>query len=208
MADNCSWQSTDKSYDKVFLHSIRSGSIDNGYVSEFTVPKMDCPLEECMVRMSLETIRPSVKLEFDIPNRKVKVFHEDNLNEIQRCMESLNLGAILNDTRKIDAADFLQKLKSVKTIDAKEAIILKWLLTINATMFVIEFSVGWLAQSTALIADSSDMFADAIVYGVALYAVGRSVQLKLRVAHIKASWIFSINDVIANFGVILRRVFW
>jgi len=262
MADNCSGQCTDKSEDKISPHSIQSRNVDSNYVSEFTVPKMDCPSEERIVRMSLENIRPSVALEFDIPNRKVKVFHEDNLDEIQRRIESLGLGASLNGTRKITVADFLQKLESVKTIDRKEATTLKWLLAINATMFVIELFVGWLAQSTALIADSLDMLADAIVYGLALYAVGRSVRLKLRVAHLsgwiqvilaigalsevlrrfifgsepvstlmmsfglvalianitclvlisknkeggahmKASWIFSANDVIANLGVIL-----
>ena len=129
-------------------------------------------------------------------------------------------------------------------------------------MFVIEITVGWWAQSTGLIADSLDMFADAAVYGVALYAVGHSERMKLRAAHfsgwlqiilalgalgevvrrlvfgsepvstlmmsfglvalaanvtcllliaksrdsgahMKASWIFSANDVIANLGVIL-----
>jgi cation transport ATPase len=262
MADNCSGQCTDKSEGKISPHSIQSRNVDSNFVSEFTVPKIDCSSEEHIVRMSLENIRPSVALEFDILNRKVKVFHEDNLDEIQRRIESLGLEASLNDTRKIDVADFLQKLESVKTIDKKEATILKWLLAINATMFVIELFVGWLAQSTALIADSLDMFADAIVYGLALYAVGRSVRLKLRVAHLsgwiqvilalgalsevlrrfifgsepvsslmmsfglvalianiiclmlisknkeggahmKASWIFSANDVIANLGVIL-----
>ena len=262
MADNCSGQCTDKSDDKISLRSIQSRNIDSNYVSEFTVSKMDCSSEERMIRMSLENIRPSVALEFDILNRKVKVFHEDNLDEIQRRIESLGLRASLNDTRKIDATVFLQVLESVKTIDKKETAILKWLLAINATMFVIELFIGWLAQSTALIADSLDMFADAIVYGLALYAVGRSVRLKLRVAHLsgwiqvilalgalsevlrrfifgsepvstlmmsfglvalianviclvllsknkeggahmKASWIFSANDVIANLGVIL-----
>jgi Co/Zn/Cd efflux system component len=146
--------------------------------------------------------------------------------------------------------------------DAKQASILKWLLAINATMFGLEFFVGVMAQSTGLIADSLDMFADAAVYGVALYAVGRSVSMKVRAAHLagwlqvllalgalsevirrfifgsepesilmmsfgaialvanvlclvliakskdegahmKASWIFSANDVIANVGVIL-----
>ncbi len=41
-------------------------------------------------------------------------------------------------------------------------------------MFVVEFVAGWLAQSTGLIADSLDMFADAAVYGLALYAVGHA----------------------------------
>lgn len=261
MADNCSGH-TYKCEDKISLPSTQGRNVDSNYVSEFTVPKMDCPSEECMVRMSLENIRPSVALEFDISNRKLKVFHEDNLDEIQRRIESLSLGASLNDTRKIGVADFLQELESVKTMDKKEAAILKWLLAINATMFAVELFVGWFAQSTALIADSLDMFADAAVYGLALYAVGQSVRMKLQVAHLsgwiqvilalgalsevfrrfifgsepvstlmmifglvalianiiclmlisknkeggvhmKASWIFSANDVIANLGVIL-----
>jgi Co/Zn/Cd efflux system component len=151
---------------------------------------------------------------------------------------------------------------SAKQEAEREAGILKWLLAINGIMFVIEITVGWWAQSTGLIADSLDMFADAAVYGVALYAVGHSVRMKLRAAHfsgwlqiilalgalgevvrrlvlgsepvstlmmsfglvalaanvtcllliaksrdsgahMKASWIFSANDVIANLGVIL-----
>ena len=48
--------------------------------------------------------------------------------------------------------------------------VLIWLLLINAAMFLVEFGVGWWAQSTALIADAMDMLADAMVYGVGLYA--------------------------------------
>jgi len=139
---------------------------------------------------------------------------------------------------------------------------LRWLLAINALMFVAEFGAGLVSQSTALIADSLDMFADAAVYSVSLYAVGRSALHKARAAslsgvfqillalfalgevarrflvgsapepaymmlvglaallanlaclaiiarhregevHMRASWIFSTNDVIANAGVIL-----
>ena len=38
------------------------------------------------------------------------------------------------------------------------------LLSINAFMFVAELTLGWVAQSTGLIADSLDMLADATVY--------------------------------------------
>jgi Co/Zn/Cd efflux system component len=143
-----------------------------------------------------------------------------------------------------------------------EARTLRWLLAINAVMFVVEIVAGWLAQSTGLLADSLDMFADAAVYGLALYAVGRHaghqlgaarlsgwLQLLLALgalaevlrralsgsepeplpmmgiaalalcanvacvallarhreggAHMRASWIFSTNDVLANLGVIV-----
>jgi len=142
-----------------------------------------------------------------------------------------------------------------------EATTLRWLLAINAVMFLVEIIAGWLAQSTGLIADSLDMFADSAVYGLALYAVGHAgrqlraarlsgwLQLLLALgvlgevlrrwltgsapeplpmmgiallalaanlacmamlakhreggAHMRASWIFSTNDVLANLGVIL-----
>lgn len=151
---------------------------------------------------------------------------------------------------------------NVEIKDASQSRVLIVLLTINATMFVFELGLGWYAQSTGLIADSIDMLADAIVYGIGLYAVSRSAEHKARAAllsgwfqaalgllvlvdvvrrvfvgsepvsvlmigvgivalianivclrliqrhkdgevHMRASWIFSKNDVIANTGVIL-----
>ena len=136
------------------------------------------------------------------------------------------------------------------------------LLAINGAMFFAEAITGWLAESTGLLADSLDMLADASVYGIALYAVGRSGRIQANAAtasgvlqivlglgvllevvrrflsgsdpasalmmvvgalalvanvscllliakhreggiHMRASWIFSTNDVIANFGVII-----
>ena len=102
-------------------------------------------------------------------------------------------------------------------------------------MFVAEFSAGLLRGSTASLADSLDMFADAAVpasavrprrggtprvdgerAGTRLHGVGRSCGLIANVTclviiskhrrgevHMRASWIFSTNDVIANIGVIL-----
>lgn len=51
-------------------------------------------------------------------------------------------------------------------------------LAINAFMFAFELAAGMLADSTGLIADSLDMFADAAVYALSLYAVSRSARLK------------------------------
>jgi Co/Zn/Cd efflux system component len=50
--------------------------------------------------------------------------------------------------------------------------------TINASMFLLEAAIGWFAQSTALLADSLDMLADAAVFAIALVAVGRSARFK------------------------------
>jgi len=129
-------------------------------------------------------------------------------------------------------------------------------------MFIAEITFGIISESTALIADSIDMLADATVYGIGLYAVGRSIFVKIKAAyisgvfqillgvsvavdisrrlilgsepesvlmitigiialianiiclmliskykegevHMRASWIFSKNDVIANLGIII-----
>jgi Co/Zn/Cd efflux system component len=148
-------------------------------------------------------------------------------------------------------------------IETKEqSRVLIMLLSINALMFVVEVILGIVAESTALIADSLDMLADATVYGIGLYAVGKPVLSKVRAAHtsgilqiilgsavamdvirrfiygsepeplimlvvgaaalvanllcmklifrhrhgevhMRASWIFSKNDVIANVGILL-----
>ena len=139
------------------------------------------------------------------------------------------------------------------------------LLAINGVMFLVEFTTGLIADSSALLADSLDMLADATVYAIALYAVGRTSRMKINAAklsglfqfllgsgllieiirrvvygsepvsllmivvgffalvanvvcliliakhrqgeiHMRASWIFSRNDVIANCGVILGGI--
>ncbi len=147
----------------------------------------------------------------------------------------------------------------------EESKVLIILLSINAVMFIAEFTLGWLGESTGLIADSLDMFADALVYGVGLYAVGKSLRIKANSAmlsgclqmtlgtgvlldiirrtimgskpasvfmisfslvalaanviclmllakhrdgevHMRATWIFTKNDVIANLGVITAGI--
>jgi cation diffusion facilitator family transporter len=57
---------------------------------------------------------------------------------------------------------------------AAQARVLWILLAINGAMFVSELGAGIVAESTALIADSFDMLADAAVYAVSIYAVSRS----------------------------------
>lgn len=55
-------------------------------------------------------------------------------------------------------------------------------LVLNAIMFIVEFAAGWLANSSGLLADSLDMLADAMVYSLSLYAVGKAVSKKARAA--------------------------
>jgi len=233
-----------------------------GFVSEYDVPKMDCPSEEGIIRMALEGVKPSVVLEFDTPNRKVRIFHGEDTEAVEERMLSIGLGARRKSTEPVSDDAIACAQETAQDTAEKEMGVLKWLLAINGIMFVVEIVVGWWAQSTGLIADSLDMFADAAVYGVALYAVGHSAQMKLRAAHfsgwlqvilalgalsevvrrflygsepdsnlmmsfglialaanvlclalitkhreggvhMRASWIFSANDVIANLGIII-----
>ena len=58
-----------------------------------------------------------------------------------------------------------------------------WLvLAINAVLFVLEFSVGWWSRSVALLADSLDMFGDAVVYAFSLWVLHRGVRWRARAA--------------------------
>ena len=150
----------------------------------------------------------------------------------------------------------------IEITDREQSRVLWQLLAINGVLFVVELVVGWWAQSTGLIADSIDMLADATIYAIGLYAVGKTAAHKARAAllsgyfqgglallilvdilrrmifgsepvsllmmgmgvvalignviclllinrhkdgevHMRASWIFSKNDVVANVGVIV-----
>jgi len=151
--------------------------------------------------------------------------------------------------------------EGLRADSAAERRVLWAVLGLNATMFVVEGIAGWLAESTGLLADALDMLADATVYGIALWAVGRHAAHKLTAAglsgwlqlalgagvladvgrrlvvgsmpeppviglvgllalaanvacllllqkhrdgemHMRASWIFTKNDVIANVAVL------
>lgn len=244
-------------------------SNENIYLSTFRVPKMDCPSEENLIRMQLEPIETGLKLEFDIPNRIVRITHKSNSEKIDEAMRSCGFGSIMEETRPAEAQEKSAYFNSSQSENDQEAKTLRLLLAINAFMFFFELTVGWIGQSTGLIADSLDMFADAAVYGMALFAVGKSAAKKLNAAHLsgwlqmilafgalsevlrrfifgsepvsilmmgigcialianvscllliakkkdsgahmRASWIFSANDVIANIGVIIAGtlVWW
>jgi cation diffusion facilitator family transporter len=61
-------------------------------------------------------------------------------------------------------------------------------------MFCVEFVAGLLSASTALLADSLDMFGDSLVYGFSLFVLHRSTVWRARAALVKGL-------VMAAFGV-------
>ncbi len=219
------------------------------------IPKMDCPSEERLIRMALDGLDGVEGLQFDLQARTLSVLHQGEPGPVLSKLEPLGLGARVAESHEAGPAE--EAGPEVRD----EAPTLRLLLAINAALFLVEIVAGWLAQSTGLIADSLDMLADAFVYGLGLYAVGRSSGAKLRAAHasgvlqallaagvfvdvarrwvvgstpeppamigisalalagnvtcllllarhrhggahMKASWIFSTNDVLANLGVI------
>src|SRR5687768_18293967 len=60
-------------------------------------------------------------------------------------------------------------------------------------MFVAELGAGLIAGSAALIADSGDMLGDAIVYGISLYALGRSDRWHAGAALVKSAFILLLG---------------
>lgn len=89
--------------------------------------------------------------------------------------------------------------------DDKHRSILWIMLFINLGMFGLEFIYGFVANSTALLADSADMFADAFIYGVSLLAVGQDTSKKARVALVKG--IIMISLAVVAFGEAFSKVF-
>lgn len=67
-------------------------------------------------------------------------------------------------------------------VSAHERRVLIIVLLLNVAMFVAEFGAGLLSHSTALLADSLDMFADAFVYALSLFALGRPMFWRNRAA--------------------------
>lgn len=210
-----------------------------------------------MIRLRLADA-PVKALRFDLPGRLLTLDHAGGAEALLERLLPLGYGGELVETRRLDAAT---PLLADNTDPATERRVLIWLLAINAVMFVVELGAGWWARSAGLIADAMDMFADAAVYAVALYAVGRAARRQLTAArlagslqmllgfaalaetarhilagsapsgvamagiatlalaanvacllllfrhrnggvHMRASYIFSANDVLANLGVI------
>jgi len=76
---------------------------------------------------------------------------------------------------------------ALEQLRERQTATLKWVLYVNAAMFVVELVAGLLAGSVALLADSLDMLGDALVYGFSLYVVARGALWKARAAVAKAT---------------------
>ncbi len=159
---------------------------------------MDCPSEEQMIRMKLEPYKEVKQLSFDIPNRKLEVYHTDEVEEFHQAIGELKLNDRLESTE--DEVEL-----PLTSDDSHQRKILWWVLGINFGFFVIEMTTGWISRSMGLVADSLDMLADSIVYGLSLLAVGSALSRKKRVA--KISGYFQMGLALLGFSEVLRRFF-
>ena len=118
--------------------------------STFEITRMDCPSEERLIRMKLNSFTSIRKLEFDLQNRKLSVYHDGLIGEIAKSIDDLNLNAKLLATETIAT--------EIKTeIPTNEKQLLWTVLLINLGFFVLESITGLISASMGLIADSLDM---------------------------------------------------
>jgi Co/Zn/Cd efflux system component len=161
----------------------------------FEITKMDCPSEENLIRMKLSGISSIKNLEFDIPNRKLLVYHIKDTLPIEQSLAELNLGCLLKDSENIQEQTFEK--------DKNQQKLLWTVLGINFTFFIIEVLTGYFSKSLGLIADSLDMLADSFVYGLSLIAIGGSILKKTNIA--KIAGYFQIILALIGFIEVLRR---
>ena len=230
------------------------------FTTKFIVPKMDCPSEEILVKMALEKSNDIESFTFELSNRSLTVVHRGKPEDLLHLLTPLNFGATIADTKIAEAGEM-----NATPSSADESKVLIKLFVLNLGMFFVEVIAGIFSQSTSLIADGLDMLADASVYGISLFAVGKAIVYKKFAArisgylqlllatgilvevlrrffsgsepigfvissvailalcvnilclvllarhrngevHMKASWIFSANDVLANLGVIFGGI--
>jgi Co/Zn/Cd efflux system component len=86
------------------------------------------------------------------------------------------------------------KEQDLRILRERQKGVLTLVLIINAVLFIVEATAGLLAHSTALLADSLDMFGDALVYGFSLYVLWRNELWKMTASLLK-------GIIMAAFGV-------
>ena len=156
---------------------------------------MDCPSEENLIRLKLEGIREIKHLDFDIPKRKLTIFHEGQIEEIENSIFVLNLGGRRLSTEQTEETEIEEPEKQRKLL---------WtVLVVNFSFFAIEMTTGLVSGSMGLVADSLDMLADAFVYGISLFAVGATLARKKRIATLAGY--FQITLAVIGFVEVIRR---
>jgi Co/Zn/Cd efflux system component len=143
----------------------------------FHIPKMDCGAEEQLIRMKLDGDLTIRKLDFNLPERKLIVFHEQNSTAVAQKLSELKLGSTLVKEESVED-------EILPADKAAERRLLWTVFFINFGSFLMEIFTGIVARSMGLIADSLDMLADAAVFALSLLVVGKALASKKKVAGI------------------------
>lgn len=164
-------------------------------VSVFEIKKMDCPSEEKLIRMKLDGLENIKNLDFDIPKRKLLVYHSGGLDLIERSLHQLNLDASKISTQETEQVNFEEE-------DNQRSLL--WaVLLINFCFFIIEAATGLISNSMGLVADSLDMLADSLVYGISLLVVGGTLARKKQIALLAGY--FQVFLALLGFVEVMRR---
>lgn len=161
----------------------------------FKITKMDCPSEEELIKMKLKSFQNIQELEFDLRNRELKVYYFGEIEFINRAIEELNFNSTIIGTEIV--------VHIVKQNDKNEKKLLWTVLIVNFSLFILELITGFIANSIGLVADSLDMFADAIVYGLSIYAIAKISTTKVKVA--KVSGYFQMVLAVLGLIEVVRR---
>ena len=162
----------------------------------FHVAKMDCPSEENMIRMKLAEFGNIRFLQFDIPGRRLDVYHTNGYDGFVAALDSLRLDTKFLSSERAEAVEGASTLQ-------QERRVLRQVLFINLFCFALEMFAGFIARSMGLVADSLDMLADSIVYALSLFAVGGTISRKKQVAGIAGY--FQLALAILGFIEVIRR---
>jgi Co/Zn/Cd efflux system component len=162
----------------------------------FAIQQMDCPSEEQLVRLKLQEVSNISSLQFDLPNRKLDVFHTGDYQLIVEALNSLQLDTTLIENGATD------EFAPTGNANIERKLLLQ-VLSINFFFFALEILMGFVSNSMGLIADSLDMLADSLVYGLALFAIGGTIVKKKNVA--KASGYFQMILAILGVAEVIRR---
>jgi len=168
------------------------------YQSTYNISKMDCPSEENLIRIKLDGLDFVKKLEFYIETRTLIVLHSEKSPEISNRLNELNLGSEHKETVEVN-------IELHSDSDSVPRKLLWSVLIINFSFFAIEIGAGLLSNSMGLVADSLDMLADAVVYGLSLWAVGAIGARKKKVATL--SGYFQMFLAVLGLVEIVRRFF-
>ena len=150
--------------------------------------------------MKFEVLSQIKHLKFDLNQRELTIFHDNNIEEIEESLRSLNLGHKKLYTEITNRKSFDQ---SHKTNQKK---VLWSVLIINLVFFILEMSYALVSKSMGLIADSLDMLADSFVYAISLIAVGKSLIYKKAIA--KIAGYFQIVLALIGLGEVIRRIIY